>query len=135
MRSGAIAGKQRGVALIAALFLLVGLAALAIYMVTLSGVQQDTPIRAMDSSRAWYIARSGIEAASYEASNGGGCAAVSSSHSLDDFTVEISCTSTTHTERGEAFQVFVLEAQAQRGSYGERNYVSRTVTAQVSNAP
>ena len=130
----AVPRQQRGVALIAALFLLVALAALGVYMVTLSGVQQDTPTRAADASRAWYIARSGMEAAAYEAVNGG-CAAVNTSRTLDGFAVNITCSESTHTERGDTFQVFQLSATASRGSYGDRNYVARQADGTVSNAP
>lgn len=126
--------SEQGVALVAALFLLVALAALGVYMVTISGVQQETPTRALDASRAWYVARSGVEAAAYEAINNGGCAAVND-RTLDGFDVDVSCNSTTHTERGTTFQVFALGVRASRGSYGDRNYVAREVAATVSNDP
>ncbi len=125
--------SQRGVALIAALFLLVALAALGVYMVTLSGVQQDTPTRSLDASRAWYAARSGIEYMAYQATEGAGCN--DETITLDDFTVAITCSSTNHTERGDTFQVFRIQAVATRGSYGGRGFVQRRVSSSVSNAP
>lgn len=127
--------SQRGVALIAALFLLVALAALGIYMVTLSGVQQETPTRAMDASRAWYAARSGIEYAAYQAANPAGSGCDDDTITLDGFSVTITCSESTHTERGDEFQVFQLSATASRGTYGDRNYVARRAEGTVSNAP
>lgn len=127
--------SEQGVALIAALFLLVVLAALAVYMVTISGVQQQTPTLAADASRAWYAARSGIEYMAYQATDPSGTGCADESINLDGFTVNITCTSTTHEERGTQFQVFVLEATASRGTYGGLNFVSRTARATVTTAP
>jgi MSHA biogenesis protein MshP len=126
---------QRGVALIAALFLLVVLAALAAYMVTISGAQQQTPSLAADASRAWYAARAGIEGVAAQAESGGACPGATTNYTLDGFNVQVTCSATNHTERGESFQVFALESKASRGTYGGLNFVSRTVRATVTTAP
>lgn len=127
--------RQQGVALIAAIFLLVALAALGVYMVTISGVQQQTPTQAADASRAWYAARSGIEAVAYEATTGGSCPSSNpKSYNLDGFNVQVSCSASTHTERGDTFQVYRLEALAEKGNYGDRGYVAREVSSTVSDA-
>lgn len=130
--------SEQGVALIAALFLLVALAALAVYMVTISGVQQQTPTLAADASRAWYAARSGIEAVASEATTSNACPdgnGGTTDLNLDGFDVDVVCYVTNHTERGPPpFQVFLLTAKAEKGTYGGLNYVSRTAQATVTTA-
>lgn len=128
--------SEQGVALIAALFLLVALAALAVYMVTISGVQQQTPTLAADASRAWYAARSGIEGVASQATSAGACPTPNPTpYALDGFNVQVDCAVTQHTERGQTFQVFTLTATAKKGTYGGLNYVSRKAQATVTTAP
>ncbi|WP_406672739.1 hypothetical protein, partial [Natronospira sp.] len=115
-------------------FLLVALAALAIYMVTISGVQQFTPVQSVGATQAWYAARSGLEAGAYQAVESGSCPATINLN-LDGFTVTVTCSETTHTERGQTFQVYALEAFAERGSLGEAAHVARRATATATTAP
>ncbi|MDH3749589.1 MAG: pilus assembly protein MshP, partial [Gammaproteobacteria bacterium] len=67
--------SQNGFSLVPALFLLVVLAALGIVAVRLAGVQQQTVVLAMQSSRAYAAARSGIDWSAYQALVNGSCAA------------------------------------------------------------
>ena len=50
-----------GFALVTAIFLLVVLAALGAFMVTLSGVHQTTPTPALDATRVYYGAKAGLD--------------------------------------------------------------------------
>lgn len=124
--------RQQGFALMAAIFILVVLSGLAVYMVSISAVQQQTSTLAIDSAKATYAAESGIEVAAYRAQNGT-CNA--DTIQVDRFSVNIGCSATSHTERGQTFQVYQLEARAEGSTYGGFGYASRRIGATVTNAP
>lgn len=63
---------QRGVVLMAAIFLLVVLAALAGYLLTISGTTHYSSLMAVLDARANSAARAGVDWAAYEALHGGG---------------------------------------------------------------
>ena len=72
-KSGSDPNSQRGFALVTAIFLLVVLGALALFMLSLSGTQHFTSTWAVLSARAHYAALSGIEWGAWQAVNGGAC--------------------------------------------------------------
>lgn len=128
---------QNGFSLVPALFLLVVLAALGIVAVRLTGVQQQTVVLAMQSARAYSAARTGIDWSAYQALVNGSCAAGTLSLSeggLAGFTVETSCSNTTHTEGPLTVRVYVIDAFAWSGVYGTPDYVSRRVRSTVTDA-
>jgi len=121
---------QQGVALIAVIFLLVALGALAVYLVTISGVQQQTPTLSADAARAYYIARSAAEGIGQQAAQEG-CPG-SPPASLEGFDLIVDCQLVSnHQEAGVPFDVFMVEITASKGSLGSGNYVSRTVKTTV----
>jgi MSHA biogenesis protein MshP len=129
--------SQNGFSLVPALFLLVVLAALGIVAVRLAGVQQQTVVLAMQSGRAYAAARSGIDWAAYQALNNASCTAATinlSEGGLAGFTVETDCSSTSHTEGANTVNVYVIDAFAWSGSYGNPDYVSRRVRSTVTDA-
>ena len=63
------AHPERGAALVTAIFLLVVLAAVGAYMLSVAGVQQSTTNRALLSARAHYAARAGIDWGIHRARN------------------------------------------------------------------
>ncbi len=129
--------RQKGFSLVPALFLLVVLAALGAVAVRLSAIGQQTVVLGMQSSRAYAAAQTGIEWSAYQAINGGSCASSTLSLSeggLIGFTVDTSCSSTSHTEGSGTTNVYVLEAFAHSGVYGEPDYVSRQIRATVTDA-
>lgn len=128
---------QCGFSLVPALFLLVVLSALGIVAARLAGVQHQTVVLAMQSGRAYAAARSGIDWSAYQALVNGNCAASTLSLTetgLSGFSVETSCSSTTHTEGPNTVRVFVIDAFAWSGSYGSPDYVSRRVRSTVTDA-
>ncbi len=139
--------RQRGVGLVAALFLLVVLAALGAFIVTISGVQQVTPVFAVQGARAYHAARSGIEWAVHQALNtplGTMCGnpgpittgpfAVSGP-GLNGFQVTVNCSYTQHKEGAPTFEVFAITSTATFGTFGSPDFFSRTIEAAVTNAP
>jgi len=128
---------QNGFSLVPALFLLVVLAALGIVAVRLSGVQHQTVVLAMQSGRAYAAARSGVEWSAYQALNNSSCAAATinlTEGGLAGFTVETDCSSSSHSEGPNTVNVYVIDAFAWSGSYGNPDYVSRRVRSTVTDA-
>lgn len=129
--------RQRGFSLVPALFLLVVLAALGAVAVRLTAVEHQTVVLAMQSTRAYAAAQTGIEWSAYQAITNGSCASSTLSLTeggLTGFTVDTSCAATSHAEGAATTNVYVLEAFAYSGIYGTPDYVSRRVRATVTDA-
>ncbi len=128
---------QNGFSLVPALFLLVVLAALGIVAVRLSAVQQQTVVLAIQSARAYAAARSGVDWSAYQALVNGSCASSTlnlTEAGLDGFSVDTTCSSTTHAEGPNTVTVFVIDAFAWSGNYGAPDYVSRRIRSTVTDA-
>ena len=128
---------QFGFSLVPALFLLVVLAALGIVAVRLTGVQQQTVVLAMQSGRAYAAARAGVDWSAYQALVNGSCANSTialTEAGLAGFSVDTSCSSTTHAEGPNTVRVYVIDAFAWSGSYGTPDYVSRRIRSTVTDA-
>ncbi len=130
--------RQRGFALVVAIFLLVVLASLGVYIVKISGVQHATINIALQGSRAFEAARTGIEWGAYQALDAGACPAATTLNltegGLAGFDVDVTCTTTAHTEEGNAYDLYVIDVEARAGAYGTPDYVSRRMQATVTNA-
>ena len=129
--------RQTGFSLVPALFLLVVLAALGIVAVRLSGVQQQTVVLAMQSGRAYAAARAGVDWSAYQALVNGSCASSTinlTEAGLAGFSVDTSCTSTSHSEGPNTVNIYVIDAFAWSGVYGSPDYVSRRIRSTVTDA-
>ena len=129
--------SQIGFSLVPALFLLVVLAALGLVAVRLAGVQHQTVVLAMQSGRAYAAARSGIDWSAYQALVNGSCTAATlnlTEGGLDGFSVDTTCSSSTHSEGPNTVNVYVIDAFAWSGTYGNPDYVSRRVRSTVTDA-
>lgn len=123
-----------GFALIAAIFLLVVLGALAFYLVSLSGTQQFTTLWAVQGARAHYAAQSGLQWGAWQAINGGDC---NGNLSVDAgapgrFSVAVSCSGTPQSELGEVTTVWTLTAEASYGTPANAAYVRRKLQMTVA---
>ncbi len=147
-RLSPICGKhERGFALVAAIFIVVVLAMLGIMMVTIGGMERATASAAVQGARAFYAARSGIEWGTFGALNNTAatCGAAPSTPTtntfnlaatgLAGFTVSVVCSYTTHKERSNTYNVYVINSTATSGNFGDTDYVSRTLQVTVTNAP
>jgi MSHA biogenesis protein MshP len=130
---------QRGFTLITAIFLLVGVAALVVFMTNIRVAQQTTLVYGVQGARAMQAARSGIEWGIYDAIVIGNCAASTTftiaRPTLDNFSVEVQCGATTHTEGVTALTTYQLTAIASDGVFGSLDYVQRRIQATVSLDP
>ncbi len=131
--------RQGGFSLITAIFLLTVVAALVVYMVNLRGAQQATLLFGVQGARALQAARSGIEWGIYRSLNNPGCPPDEtfslSGPAFNGFSVEVSCSSSAHTEGAETITVYRIESIARSGSFGSLDYVQRRLEATVSIDP
>jgi MSHA biogenesis protein MshP len=132
---------QRGFSLVAALFLIVVLAALALFAVRLGGAAERDVATEMMQVRALAAARSGVEYGAYRALTAGTCNAAPPALSftvtlaltegaLNGFTVTVTCQRFDH---GMApVRTYEITSVARRGTYGTADYVARRLVRAVS---
>jgi len=136
---------QKGFTLVTAIFVMVVMGLIGMYMVTLTGSQQATTIMALQGARALNAARAGIEWGVNRAffDTAAACSAAPAATTtpmtlagtgLNGFRVEVRCSYTQHRERGDSFCVFQLEAVARSGSLAQpRDYVQRRLRTTIAN--
>jgi MSHA biogenesis protein MshP len=126
---------QSGVALVAAIFLLVVLAGLAVYAVRIGVMQTQIVTASLRAAQAFHAARSGINWAANRAATADWCGSQTlnlTEGGTNGFTVNVQCTKTVHTEGGATLNVYVIDALAVSGLYGGPDYVSRQLQAKIT---
>lgn len=134
--------KQRGFSLITAIFLLVVIAALGTFAVTLSTSQQQSAAQDVLGSRAYQAARAGIEWGAYQALNGAiACGTLAApvptnvtlpaNTTLQNFTVRVDCGTAAASEAGATVTMYQLTSTASQGA-GTSSYVERQVSATIA---
>jgi len=129
-----------GFTLITALFLLVVVALLSVYMINFSGVQHTTLVYGMQGARAMQAARAGIEWGIYESIINDTCTPSTSFNTsgagqLDNFNITVDCSSSTHVESSTTIITYQLTSEASINSFGSLDYVFRSLQASVSTQP
>ena len=127
-----------GFSILIALFVLMVLGALAVFIVSLSGVEHRTPLLQLQATRAYWAAESGLQWGLHETLKNSACPAATTltAPGLAGFSARVSCTSTAHTEQGKTFSVYQLVSAASNGTFGGRvDFVQRKLEATVVNAP
>lgn len=148
--------RESGFSLILALFLLVSLAAMGAYLLTISTLQQETSAADEQGARAYQAAHTGVDWGLYELLRDSGGAYASAcdaavapaapaaqtfalSGALSAFSVTVECTSTAPTTEGatSGLRAYALKATACNqascpGSQGP-TYVERQLQATVTN--
>lgn len=102
-------GRQRGFAIILAIFLLVSLTAIGAYMLTVSKVQLETGIMDEQGARAYQAARAGLDWGAYRVLRDVACptATIPLPSNLTGFYAEVTCTSFgAETEGGVSVTTF-----------------------------
>jgi len=134
--------SQRGFSLVTTLFIIVFLAVLGANMVTVATSQQQTSSLSLISSRAYYAALSGLEYCENEINSSASktlcpanCPTTGKTIStIEGFDVTVSCDQTNvFTEADQTYAVFEVNAKAERGTFGDLEYVSRKLKATVMN--
>lgn len=132
MMADGLLGSQKGFSIVTALFILLVLAVLGLFMVTMSGVQSRTSLWALQGARAYHAARSGLEWAGFRALNGGSC--VAGNLVIDGFSVDVTCSEEAFVEGGQSYKVYNLTSLSQTGIYGSSDYISRQLRARITGA-
>jgi MSHA biogenesis protein MshP len=126
--------SQKGFSIITALFILLVLALLGGFMVTLSGVQSRTSQWALQGARAYHAARSGVEWGGYQALVNHACNP-STTLTIDGFSVTLACQADGPISEGsQTYSVYHLTSLAEWGTYGSIDYVSRQLRVRVTGA-
>jgi MSHA biogenesis protein MshP len=137
--------RQRGVALIVALFVIVVLAGLGLFAMRVGTGQQQSVTLDLLGARADAAAAAGIEFGANQALLHASCAAAPpplalAQGALKGFSVQVGCTANNYTSNPSGggnmvFQVYAITATATLGVYGTASYVSRTAARTVTNLP
>ncbi|MCP4490771.1 MAG: pilus assembly protein MshP [Gammaproteobacteria bacterium] len=133
--------RQAGFTLVTALFLLVVVALLSVYMINFSAVQHTTLVYGLQGARAMQAARTGLEWGIYRAIRDNSCEATtplsttSGDVQFDKFDIEVECTASQHLEGTTEIDTFQLTSSAKVGTFGSLDYVFRSLQATVSNTP
>lgn len=134
--------RVRGFALIMALFLIVSLAAIGAYLLSVSNVQVETGIMDEQGARAYQAARAGLDWGAYRvlrnATCPGGTTTIALPAALAGFFAEVTCTSFgTETEGGgtvTTFRVVSTGCNATPCSSGSgATYVERQLQLTLAN--
>jgi len=134
--------RARGFALVMALFLIVSLAAIGAYMLSVSNVQVETGIKDEQGARAYQAARAGLDWGAYRvlrnATCPGGTTTITLPANLAGFYAEVTCTSFgAETEGGGAvttYRVVSTGCNATPCSSGVgATYVERQLHLTVAN--
>lgn len=131
--------RESGFVLPTAIFLLVVLATLAAYMVSLSRTSQLGSALDIQGSRAYQAARAGIEWAAWQVLRNPtpSCLAapfpLALAGTLTTFSVNVSCVqSGSYTDGADTVEVYQITSTATSGVPGEAGYVERRIQASFS---
>ena len=124
--------RQRGMSLVVAIFLIVVIALLSAFAVSMGAASSESTNLQLSADRARAAARAGLEWGAYRAMvQLAPCAApplpptsavlVLNQGALNGFRVTVTC------QRNTARTVFDITAFAQRGNFGANNYASHTL--------
>ncbi len=143
---------QRGFNIVTAIFLIVVLALLGVYIVSVSGLQQTGARLDLQGVRGYQAARAGIEWAAFmvldpnnalNSATPGVCGITpvcptspttlpALAGSLSSFTVTVMCSATSATEGNRDIRVFSITSTATTGTPGTTGYVNRELQATLS---
>ena len=140
---------QRGFSLITAIFLLVILSALGVFMMSLSTLQQSSSTLDLQGNRAYQAARAGVEWGVYQvmapeninppAGNVAQYACPASATalpplggSLSNFSVTVACSSSQFSSGGNLITVYQLTSTATFGTAPATSYIERRTAASVN---
>lgn len=139
--------SERGFSLVSAIFLLVVIAALGTFAVTLSTTQHQSVALDVMGARAYQAARAGIEWGAYQVIQSGvaGPAFASACQTggalpqpgalpgtLAGFAVNVGCSATSHVEDATTLWVYQLASSAVQGTVATPDYVERAISATIA---
>jgi MSHA biogenesis protein MshP len=132
-----LASAQSGFSLISAIFLLVVIAALGTFAVTLSTTQQQSAAQDVLGARAYQAARAGIEWGAYQVLQNAGCplptqVLAAMPNTLANFRVQVDCSSLATTDAGIPVVMYQLTSTATQGTVATPDYVERQISVTIA---
>jgi MSHA biogenesis protein MshP len=136
--------SQNGFTLVLAMFILVVLALLGGYMLSISGSQQAIPGFALQGSRVFQAARAGSEWGIYRVITDdpllpNGCDNIDANPTftltdpgLTGIRVNITCTRRQETESGNTINIYFIESIASFGAANTQDFVRREINVSVT---
>ena len=128
--------RQRGMSIVVALFVIVVVASLAAFAVTVGGAQSQTQSGSLQTSRAMAAARTGLHWGLYRARTSGWCntpgqvqTIALTEGALRGFNVRVTCDGYPHLAGLATYYNFDIGATASYGAYGSVDFASRSVSA------
>jgi MSHA biogenesis protein MshP len=129
--------QKKGFAMISAVFLLLILGLVGVYIVRLDSLRRSVSNMSIQGGRAYYAAKSGLEwgiatmvAAAPNAACFGSTVINLNQVALNGYTATVTCSALSATE-GTTYTVYTITAVGQKGSIGAQDYVSRTIFTQI----
>ena len=130
---------QRGFSLISAIFLLVVIAALGAFAVTLSTTQHQSAALDVMGTRAYQAARSGIEWAAFQVVTSASDAPCATNFAAGDlggtlspFVVEVTCVKAAYSEGVDTGWSYNVSSRATTGgAAGDQNYIERVISVKM----
>lgn len=132
--------KEKGVSLITAIFLVVIVASIGAYMVTIGQTQQQTTALSVLGTRGMNAAASGLEwgiqRAVQAAAAGLDCSPGTvnfnlNATTLNNFNVVVGCSVQSFEEGTTMYNVYTLTSTANMNVFGNPDFISRTLRASV----
>ncbi len=124
--------RQSGFAAVAAIFLVVVMAAMGAFMVSISNAQQLASAADLQGNRAYWAARAGLEwALGAVTLNPSASACASPPATVDTgatFNLAFTCDLQSYTEGTATVKIFNLRSVASAGAAGSPTYVERSVS-------
>jgi len=122
--------SQGGFAIVAAIFLLVVLAALGAFMLTLSNTQHLTSTQDVQGSRTYWAAKAGIQWAADRLKPPAVACPATTTFTVDVFSVTVMCDARGYTEGTTAKTIYWVTSTATAGGgVGSISYTERVINA------
>jgi MSHA biogenesis protein MshP len=124
--------RQSGFAAVAAIFLVVVMAAMGAFMVSISNAQQLASAVDLQGNRAYWAARAGLEWALGAVTLSASTCPASPPATVDTgatFNLAVTCNLQSYTEGTVTAKIFTLKSVASAGTAGSPTYVERSVSA------
>jgi MSHA biogenesis protein MshP len=141
-RVAAAPARQRGLTLVATVFILLILILIGLAVIRIANVQRTSVALDAQTSQAVMAARAGLQHGSYQAIRNATCAA-STNLTVGAFGVSVTCAQTNHSEGGDTINLYRLVATACNQPSGGScpnnapgaRYVERQLSSTVANQP
>jgi len=122
-------GAHSGIALPAIIFMIVIVALLVGAMAQLLNVSSGVTDIRLQSAKAFWAAKAGVERAAYHVNATAACAPAAGTYTINGFQVLVNCSSVDYNEASNTVRVFQVDVSAQSaGSPTGLDYVSRQLT-------